>query len=368
MKRRQLLTRLALGTATTYTITACQPQPTPQPTPSQPLIRWRMATSWPKSLDILFGSAETLCRRVEQMTEGRFSIIPYPANEILPPLKILDGVVGATVECGHSAINYDDRNPSLGLVSGLPFGMNTHQQNAWLYSGGGLEEMQKMYRDLGVNAFPAGNTGLQMGGWFTRKINTVNDLKGLRMRIPWLAGKILERLGVQAQVLPAEEIFPALEQGKLDAAEWIGPYDDEKLGLNRVAPYYYYPGWWEPSTIVIALVNRTEWDKLPKEYQEIFRAAALEAYFLTSTRYDAVNGEALDRIILSGTELVPYNLEILQAAYNAAVSLYDEYAANHQEFARVYQEWQRFRSQISQWHRVNELTYANFTGSLFNIE
>ncbi|MDJ1175508.1 TRAP transporter substrate-binding protein [Roseofilum capinflatum] len=369
MKRRNLLNKIALGAASTYTITACQspnpPEPTPEPTPSQPLIRWRMATSWPKSLDIIFGAAEILCRRVEQMTEGRFSITPYPANEIISPLQILDGVIAGTVECGHTNLLFSfDRNPALGLISGLPFGMNLQQHNAWFYYGGGLEAMEKIYQGFGVNAFPAGNTGLQMGGWFNRKINTVDDLKGLKMRIPGLGGKILERLGCEVQVLPGDEIFPALEQGKIDAAEWIGPYDDEKLGLNRIAPYYYYPGWWEPSSILIALVNRTQWEQLPKSYQEIFRSAAREAYFLTISRYDAANGEALERMVLSGTELLPYSQDILEDAYPVALELYQEYASDSEDFARIYQQWKQFQSSISNWYTTNQLTYSSFRSGI----
>lgn len=372
MKRRNLIRKIALGAATTYSITACQspnpPEPTPESTPSQPLIRWRMATSWPKSLDILFGAAEILCRRVEQMTEGRFIITPYPANEIISPLQILDGVLAGTVECGHSnLLFYFDRNPALGLISGLPLGMNLQQHHAWFFYGGGLEAMQKIYQGFGVNAFPAGNTGIQMGGWFNRKINTVDDLNGLKMRIPGLGGKILERLGCEVQVLPGDEIFPALEQGKIDAAEWIGPYDDEKLGLNRVAPYYYYPGWWEPSAVLVALVNRSQWDRLPKSYQEIFRSAALEAYFLTTSRYDAANGEALERMVLSGTELLPYSQDILEQTYQIALELYDEYASDNEDFATLYQQWKKFKSPISKWYKTNELTYASFTSRMADL-
>ncbi|MBP0028094.1 TRAP transporter substrate-binding protein DctP [Roseofilum sp. Guam] len=369
MKRRNLLHKIALGAASTYSITACQspnpPQPNPEPTPSQPLIRWRMATSWPKSLDIIFGAAEILCRRVEQMTEGRFTITPYPANEIISPLQILDGVIAGTVECGHSSLLFSfERNPALGLLSGVPFGMNTQQHNAWFYYGGGLEAMEKIYQDFGVNVFPAGNTGLQMGGWFSRQINSINDLKGLKMRIPGLGGKILERLGCEVQVLPGDQIFPALEQGTIDAAEWIGPYDDEKLGLNRIAPYYYYPGWWEPSSVLIALVNRRQWDQLPKTYQEIFRSAALEAYFFTISRYDAANGEALERMMLSGTELRPYSQDILQNAYQVALELYEEYASESDDFARIYQQGKQFQSRIYKWYPINDLTYSDFISGI----
>ncbi|MDJ1182746.1 TRAP transporter substrate-binding protein [Roseofilum casamattae] len=367
MKRRNLINQLALGTATAYSLAACQSQtqsqaePDPQPTPSQPLIRWRMATSWPKSLDIIFGAAEILCRRVEEMTEGRFSITPYPAGEIISPLEILEGVIDGTVECGHTNLLYSiSRTPTLGLISGLPFGMNMQQQNAWLYAGGGLEEMQKLYADFGARVFPAGNTGLQMGGWFAEPVNSLNDLKGLKMRIPGLGGQVLERLGVEVKLLSGKDIFAAFEQQELDAAEWIGPYDDEKLGLNRIAPYYYYPGWWEPSSVLIALVNPSEWDTLPKEYQEVFRSAALEAYFITLARYDAANGEALARMVLNGTKLVPYSQDILQGAYQTSLELYEEYAAEDPDFQTIYQDWLAFRSQSAQWHQVNELTFSNF--------
>jgi len=266
VKRRKLLQQVSVGAISATVIGACSRATTGPATQAGnlPRIRWRMATSWPKSLDTIYGGAETLSQRVREMTDGRFVITPFAAGELVPGLQVLDAVQSGTVQCGHSAsYYYIGKNPALAFGTTVPFGLTAQQQNAWLYNAGGLEAMQKLYADFNIINFPAGNTGAQMGGWFKRPINTVSDLKGLKMRIPGLGGKVMASLGVNVQVLPGGEIFLALDRGALDAAEWVGPYDDEKLGLNKAAQYYYYPGWWEPGPSFDLLVNRSEWQKLP---------------------------------------------------------------------------------------------------------
>ena len=370
MKRRQILTNVALGATTVAALAACNQgnNQTSNTTNAQgeslPLVRWRMATSWPKSLDTIFGGAETVCQRVSAMTGGRFIIEPYAAGEIVPGLQVLDAVQAGTVQCGHTAsYYYVGKNQALGFGTAMPFGLTAQQQNAWLYHGGGLEAMQKIYADFNAINFPAGNTGAQMGGWFRREIATVRDLNGLKMRIPGLGGEVMSRLGVNVQVLPGGEIFLALDRGAIDAAEWAGPYDDEKLGLNKAAQFYYYPGWWEPGATLEVQVNLSEWAKLPQEYQEVLKTAAMEANLNMLSQYDALNREALERLLEGGTKLTPYSPEILQAAQQAAWELYQEYARQDASFKEVYENWDQFRQQVSRWNEINELSFVNFIAS-----
>ncbi len=366
MKRRKLLNNIAIAASTGATLVACE-QTNNSPSvqaDSLPNVRWQMVTSWPKSLDTIFGGAQTICDRVAAMTGGRFTIEPYAAGEIVPGLEVLDAVQNGTVQCGHTAsYYYVGKNPALAFGTCMPFGLTAQQQNAWYYHGGGLEIMHELYSDFNVINFPAGNTGAQMGGWFKKEIKSLSDLKGLKMRIPGLGGKVMSRLGVNVQVLPGGEIYLALERGAIDGAEWVGPYDDEKLGLNKAAPYYYYPGWWEPGPTLEVQVNKSQWDKLPTEYQEIFKTAAMEANLNMLSKYDALNREALTSIINSGTKLTAYSPEILQAAQKSAFDLYEENASQNPTFKKVYEQWNQFRSSVSEWNKINELSFASFVNS-----
>jgi TRAP-type mannitol/chloroaromatic compound transport system substrate-binding protein len=366
MKRRKLLGHAAIGATSAAALGSCRPaaQGPAVQGDSLPTLRWKMATSWPQSLDTIYGGAETICQRVEQMTNGRFTITPYAAGEIVPGLQVLDAVQAGTVECGHTAgYYYIGKSPALAFATSVPFGLTAQQQNAWLYHGGGLEAMQKVYADFNAINFPAGNTGVQMGGWFKREISSLSDLNGLKMRIPGLGGQVMDRLDVNVQVLPGGEIFLALERGAIDAAEWVGPYDDEKLGLHKAAPFYYYPGWWEPGASLEVLVNRSQWERLPTEYQEIFKTAAYEANLNMLARYEALNQQALARLIQGGTQLKAYSPEIMAAAQQASFELYEENASSDPTFKGVYEEWKQFRDNIYQWSSVNELSFANFAFS-----
>ncbi len=369
MERRKFLTKTALGVLGATALGACTKQNptsvtipnTPNTNVSQPLIRWRMATSWPKSLQILFEAADLLCQEVNRMTNGRFVITPYAAGELTDGLKVLQAVQDNTVECGHTASYYYlDYGSALAFGTTLPFGLTASQQNAWLYYGGGLEAMRELYQDLGIINFPGGNTGTQMGGWFKQEVKTIADFKGLRMRLPGLGGKILQRLGVEIQSLPGDRIFTALEQNTIDAAEWKNPDADRTLGLNKVAPYYYYPGWWEPGTSYEFQINLEEWNKLPIEYQEIFQAAATDVNAKMLAKFNAVNGEVLEQLVLSGTKLLPFSSEILQASYQEAFAMYEEMASEDPSFRKMYLEWQKFRQQVYAWNNINELVFANF--------
>ncbi|MBD1852133.1 ABC transporter substrate-binding protein [Leptolyngbya sp. FACHB-711] len=365
MKRRQFARQAAIATASA-TLAACTQKAAPtissQAAVSEtPMIRWRMATSWTKSIPIVFSGAEIIVQRVAEMTNGRFVITPYAADEIVSGLKVMDAVQAGTVECGHTlSYYYTQKNPALAFASTMPFGLTAYQQNAWMYEGGGLEALNQVYAAFGLIGFPAGNTGVQMGGWFNRQVNTVADLKGLKMRIPGLGGQVLAKLGVEVKLLAGGQIYAALEKGEIDAAEWQGPNDDENLGLDRVASFYYYPGWWEPGTNYAVLINLQEWNQLPQRYQQIFQAAAAEANLKVLAQYDMANSERLNQLLAKGTQLLPFNSEILKAAHKTAFEIYEELAIEHAEFKKIYQNWNEFRSQIHQWNRINELSFSSF--------
>ena len=326
-----------------------------------PQVRWRMATSWPVSLDTIYGGAETICKQVKAMSGGGFTIEPFAAGEIVPGLEVLDAVQAGSVECGHTAsYYYIGKNPAFAFGTAVPFGLTAQQQNAWLYQGGGNEAMDALFADFGAKSFPAGNTGGQLGGWFKRPVDNLASLKGLKMRIPGLGGKVMASLGVNVQVLPGGEIYLALERGAIDAAEFTGPYDDEKLGLPKAAKYYYYPGWWEPGPSLTALVNRTAWDKLPKEYQAMFSTACYQANLGMLSKYEQRNSEALLRLRRQGIKLEAYSNDILEAAKEATSVLFADLAADDASFRDLLERWRLFQKETLNWNRINELPLAKF--------
>ncbi|MCL4826997.1 MAG: TRAP transporter substrate-binding protein DctP [Caldilinea sp.] len=327
-----------------------------------PELKWEMATSWPPSVDILFGSAQLFTDVVRTLTGGKLQITARAAGELAPGTQVLDVVAQGAVPIGHTAsYYYIGKTPATAFGTTVPFGLTAQQQNSWLYGGGGMELMQQLYADrFNVLPLPAGNTGMQMGGWFRREINTVADLQGLKMRIPGLGGQIMARLGVNVQVLAAGEIFQALQTGAVDAAEWVGPYDDQKLGLNTVAQYYYRPGWWEPGSSLEVNVNLDEWKKLPELYQVAIQSAAAYANLVMLSRYEAANDAALAELIASGTQLREYSPEIMSAAYAEWQNLAEEFSAQDSDFKAIYEQWNAFRSTISNWNKTNEFAFTSF--------
>ena len=361
MKRKQFLQTAIASTVAGVGVAACRTSST-ETTASQslPTINWQMATSWPISLDTIFGGAQTLADRVAALTDGKFTITPRAAGELAPPLEVMNVVSQGAIPCGHSAgYYYVGKSPATAFGTALPFGLNAQQQNAWLYEGGGLELLQELYaRKFGVIQFPCGNTGVQMGGWFRKEISTLADLQGLKMRIPGLGGQVMGKLGVTVQNLPGGEIFQALQTGAIDAAEWVGPYDDEKLGLHKIAEFYYYPGWWEPGPTLELQINLKEWEKLPIAYQEVIKTAAYEANTTMLARYDTRNNEALERLIKAGVKLRPYSEEILAAAEKASFELFDEFSAKDADFKAIFAVWKEFRDRIYTWNNINENSFT----------
>ena len=328
---------------------------------ASPNVRWRMASSFPKSLDTIYGGGEVLSRRIAQITGGKFQISVHAAGEIVPAFGVVDAVQAGSVECSHTASYYFvGKNRAFGFDTTLPFGMNQRQQNAWMYYGGGLQLVREFMREYGIISFPGGNTGVQMGGWFRKEIKTVADLKGLKIRIAGLGGEVMTRLGAIPQQIAGGDIYPGLEKGTIDAAEWVGPYDDEKLGFYKIAPHYYYPGWWESNSMYSFYVGNKAWEALPKDYQAAFEAAAAEANIDMMAEYDFKNPPALRRLVGNGVKLHAYPNDLMKAAQDAAFDLYAEEAAKNPAFRKMYEPWSKFRSEVMLWHRFAEHTYSSF--------
>ena len=325
-----------------------------------PRIAWRLASSFPNSLDTIYGAAEILARRVEALTEGRFRIRSYPAGELVPPLEVLSAVQNGTVQMGHSASYYfQGKNPALVFDCTIPFGLSARQLNAWFYHGDGLALTRELFADFNVINFPGGNTGAQMGGWFRREIGSLQDLRGLKMRIPGLGGEVMNRLGVTVQVIPGGEIYLALERGAIDATEWVGPYDDEKLGFQEIVQDYYYPGWWEPGPGLSFYVNQGAWDGLPSAYREAFQTAAAEANEHMLALYDARNGPALRRLVEGGVRLHPFPEEVMAAARQITEEVLEDFARDP-AYRKIYAAYKAWRDEAYQWFGVAELAYGDY--------
>jgi TRAP-type mannitol/chloroaromatic compound transport system substrate-binding protein len=329
-----------------------------------PEIKWRLPTSFPKSLDTIYGGSEFIANRVAQLTDNKFQIRAFAGGEIVPPLQVLDAVQNGTVEAGYTvSYYYVGKDPTFAFDACMPFGLNVRQQNSWMRNGGGLELMREFFKDYNIVQFPAGNTGTQMGGWFRKEIKTVQDLSGLKFRIAGIAGQILSKLGVVPQQIGGGDIYPALEKGTIDAAEWVGPYDDEKLGFNKVAKYYYYPGWWEGGPQVSLYINQEQWAKLPKTYQAALETASSEAVVWMLGKYDSQNPAALKRLISTGTQLRPFPKAVMDAAYDAANELYADISAKNPKFKKIYDSWVKYRDEQLLWFRVAEGTFDNYMAS-----
>ena len=361
--RRKILRTGLLGAAAT-SLWACDPcTGTAGPAVvTQKRVRWRLASSFPSSLDTIYGASVVLADRLREMTDGHFDIRVHEAGELVPGLQVLDAVQQGGVEVGQTAgYYYTGKNSALAFDTCVPFGLTSRQQTAWLREGGGGEWMEKLYGDFGVVPFPCGNTGVQMGGWFKREVDSLGDLRGFKMRIPGMGGKVMNELGVAVQVLPGGDIYPALERGAIDATEWVGPYDDEKLGFHKVARFYYYPGWWEPGPSLSFLVNQEAWQDLPAAYQAAFRVASADAATVMQARYDAKNPAAFQRLLEGGTELRPFSAEIMAGAQEASEQILADLAAGDGTAAKMLKDWRSFRKASFAWFGKAELSYGNFS-------
>jgi TRAP-type mannitol/chloroaromatic compound transport system substrate-binding protein len=328
---------------------------------STPAIRWRLTSSFPKSLDILWGICETVAKFVAESSDGQFQIETFAAGEIVPGLSALDAVSNGAVEACYTGLYfYFGKDPTFALFCATPFGLNARQQNAWFYDGDGLRLLNEFGGKYNIHAVVAGNTGCQMGGWFRKEIREPDDFKGLKFRIGGFAGLTVRKLGAVPQQIAPGDIYPALERGAIDAAEWVGPYDDERLGLGKVAKYYYYPGWWEGGLTSHALVNLARWNDLPKRYQSMFTAAVAQACCEQLSRYDARNPAALRRLIAGGAELRAFSHQTMEAALKASNEVNAETAAANPWFAKVLESMQAFRNEEYFWWQVAEYNYDTF--------
>src|SRR4249919_304080 len=300
MKRRDFLKVSAAGAAATAVASPAIAQ-------SSPEIKWRLTSSFPKSLDTIYGGAEQVSKYVAEMTDNKFQIQVFAAGELAPGLQALDATANGTVEMCHTvSYYYVGKDPTFAIYASVPFGLNARMQNSWWYQGGGEQLANDLFKKHGVIGFPCGNTGTQMGGWFRKEIKTVADLSGLKFRIGGIAGQVLQKVGVVPQQIAGGDIYPALEKGTIDAAEWVGPYDDEKLGFQKVAKHYYYPGWWEGGAMLHNFINIDKWNSLSPTYKSIVRTCSEMANTWMQSKYDAANPAALKRLVAAGAKLQPF--------------------------------------------------------------
>jgi TRAP-type mannitol/chloroaromatic compound transport system substrate-binding protein len=328
---------------------------------AQANIRWRLASSFPRSLDTLYGGAEVFAKKVSEMTGGKFQITTHAAGELMPAFGVVDGVQNATVEVAHTAPYYFfGKDETFALGCAIPFGMNSRQMSAWMIEGNGLKLMREFYHNYNIINFIGGNTGAQMGGWYRKEIKSLADFKGLKFRVGGFAGKVVERLGGVPQNIPGGEIYQALEKGTIDAAEWVGPYDDQKLGFNKVASNYYYPGWWEGGPQLDIFINTKAYDSLSAEYKAIVEAAASHAHVDMQAKYDARNPAALKQLVGSGTKLFRFPKDLMDAAFKESMALYSDISAKNPNWKKIYEDFSAFRRDQNLWFRFAEAGFDDF--------
>lgn len=369
LNRRDFVRKAALGASGAGVLSSCSRADAPGEAEGAiqlgPRVSWRLASSYPPSVDILHGAAVLLADRVEVLTGGQFTIRVFAPGELVPALQVMDAVEAGTVQAGHTSdYYYIGKHPALAFGTSIPFGFNAQQQIAWLSQGGGQDLLREIYADFGIITFPLGNTGAQFGGWFREPVESLADLRGLRMRIPGLAGEIMSRLGVTVQVLAAADIYLALERGAIDAAEWVGPYDDERLGFHEIAKNYYIPGWWEPGPSIALQVGLDAWNDLPGTYQQALVTACHEVTLLTLARYDVENPRALERLTSEGDVILRrFPDDIMEAAWSESDAYLREQAAANADFKKIYDSWSEFRAYSFPYLAGNESVYEQFAFS-----
>ncbi len=361
MKRRQFIRGAGAAGSVVAAAAVASSFPKPAIAQSMPEVKWRLASSFPKSLDTLYGAAEFFSKRVAALTDNKFQISVFAGGQLVPPLQVLDACQQGSVECGQTAsYYYIGKDPTFAFATALPFGLNTRQQIAWFTHGDAQKMLDEFYKEYNVRSFVCGQTGCQMGGWFRKEIKSLADMKGVKMRIGGWGGQVMSKLGVVPQQLAGGDIYPSLEKGTIDAAEWVGPYDDEKLGFHKVAKYFYYPGWWEGAAQLTKFVNLPAWEKLPKMYQEAFASACWEANNWMTAKYDFENAAALRRLLAGGAELRAYPRDVMEAAFKGAQELFTETAAKNPRFKKVLDSWREVRKEGYLWFQIAEYGYDSF--------
>ena len=328
---------------------------------AQAQVRWRMASSFPKALDAIFGTAEIFAKSVNVMSGGKFTISVHAGGELMPPFGVVDGVQAGTVECAHTAPYYFfGKDDTFAIGCAIPFGLNSRQMTAWMYDGNGMKLMREFYAKYNMVNFPMGNTGAQMGGWYRKEMNSLADMKGLKFRVGGFAGKVIERLGGVPQNIPGGEVYQALEKGTIDAVEWTVPYDDLKLGFHKVAPHYYYPGWWEGGAQLELFINQKAYEALSVENKAIVQAAASHAHVTMQAMYDARNPGALKTLVSQGAKLHRFPKEIMDAAFKESMALYSELSASNPSWKKVYEDYSKFRAEQNLWFRFTESGFDDY--------
>ncbi|MGF0537795.1 TRAP transporter substrate-binding protein [Agrobacterium sp. ES01] len=326
-----------------------------------PKLNWRLASSFPKSLDILFGACDEIAQSVAEASDGNFTIQTYAAGEIVPPLQVADAVASGTVEMAHTcSYYYIGKDPAFALGTAIPFGLNARMTNSWFSAGGGTDLINEFLAGYGLYALPAGNTGAQMGGWYRKEINTIDDLKGLKMRIAGLAGQVMSKVGVTPQQIAGSDVYAALEKGTIDATEFVGPYDDQKLGFYKVAKYYYYPAWWEGGPCVHAFFNKEKFEGLPENYKRMLTDACASANARMLAKYDASNAKALRELVAEGAQLRAFSTEILDVCHKAAQETYAELSASNENFKKLYDSQQAFKKDAYLWAQIADYTFDTY--------
>jgi TRAP-type mannitol/chloroaromatic compound transport system substrate-binding protein len=357
MKRRDFVAGLG-GAAVTAGCTQQSQSGATEPTSSQ-RFSWKLVTTWPPNFPGLGTGVNTLARYISEMSAGRLQIRIYAAGELIPAFEVFDAVSRGTAEMGHGAAYYwRGQSEAAQFFATIPFGMTAHEMNGWLYYGGGLELWREVYAPFNLVPFPAGNTGVQMGGWFNRRIDSMADLRGLKMRIPGIGGEALKLAGGTPVNLPGSEIFTALQTGSIDATEWVGPYNDVAIGLHQAARYYYYPGWQEPGPTLECIVNQAAWDSLPEDLQAIVRVACQAATLDMTSEYMARNANALRQLEDDpNVEVLRFPDSVLTGLKESTLQVVNELAASDPIVARVWQSYRAFLESSAPWQRISEQAY-----------
>lgn len=322
----------------------------------QQTFKWKLVTTWPKNYPGLGTGPENFARMVDQMSNGRLKVKVYGAGELVPAFEVFDAVSQGTSEMGHGAAYYwKGKTAAAPFFTAVPFGLNTQEMNGWLHYGGGMELWREVYAPFNLVPFAGGSTGVQMAGWFNKEINTLDDIKGLKMRIPGLGGEVISRVGGQSVTIPGGELYTSLQTNVIDATEWVGPYNDMALGFHQVAKYYYYPGWHEPGPILEFIVNKTAFDSLPADLQAIVDAATRAVNQDMLDEYTARNNAALTELVEKhGVELRPLPKEVLDGLRNATEEVLSELAASDPMVKKVYDSQKAFQKGVMDYHKVSE--------------
>ena len=333
---------------------------------AQAAVRWRLASSFPKSLDTIFGSAEMLSKTVKALSGGKFEISVHPAGELMPAFGVVDALQGDTIEMAQSAAYYfTGKSPIFAFSCAVPFGLTARQNDSWKQYGNGRKLLDAFFAQYNFRTASGGNTGTQMGGWYRKEIKTVADLKGLKMRLGGgLFGEAMAKLGVVAQNMPGGEIYQALEKGTLDASEFVGPHDDAKLGFNKVAPFYYYPGWWEGGADLEFFINNKAYAKLSDENKAILDAATVVAARDMTAKYDAYNPIALKKLVAEKTQLKAFPKAVMDAGFKASMEVFEEHSAKSAEFKKIHDDMRAFQRDQILWNRFSEYPFNQYMSSV----